>query len=209
LFVRAIVVLALAPAALVVGAPPCLACTCIAASDEEQFTRADVVFVGRVIERHDPNPDHHQIDWTIEVESVQKGQAYDRQHVLTTGGGTSCGSTFVTGERYQVFADRDGQGSLHTSTCSGTRTLSDGRAPYQPATPAPPPPPPPPPPPTASPTVAPSPTPSPVATASPAASPSAAPEEASNTSTLRASLAAGLAVVGLGIASVLALRRRS
>lgn len=162
---------------LVVGAaPPCFACSCVAATDEEHYQRADVVFTGKATERHDPSTGGPQgsadpIHWTFDVDGVQKGNADDPAVVETSRDEASCGVTFAIGRRYQVYATNTGE-YLHTDLCSGTRELNASQGPYAPpaATPVP----------TAAPatpspalTVAPTPsaTPSPSPTASPSATP--------------------------------------
>jgi hypothetical protein len=202
-------VVAILGVVVVGGSQTCLACTCVQSTDEEQFARADVVFVGRAVERHDPRPEGatfgsgDQIDWTFAVESVQKGRAYDRQHVISSESSTACGWEFEVGERYQVFADREEDGTLHTSICSGTRHMEQGEAAYVPTSPQPPPPP------NRSPTVQASPTSTPTTTVTPTAAPETAePIETSN-STPWAWLAAALAVVALGLAAAFTFRRRS
>lgn len=167
---------------LLVGmAPPCLACSCIASTDEEHYQRADVVFTGKVTERHDPASGSPQrgsadpIHWTIDVDGTQKGKVADPVVVETSRDEASCGVTFVVGRRYQVFATNTGE-YPHTDLCSGTRELNAGQGPYAPkasnppATPAPVAPAP-----SATPQSTPSPTPTPTPTVSPTAEPTSTP----------------------------------
>ena len=136
---RRLVVVLLAAAGAIVGiAPPCFACSCVAASDADHFAQADVVFTGRATERHDPNtgpPMQNSADpihWTFDVESTQKGRANAGQIVSSSRDEASCGVTFVLGRRYQVFARQAESGELETSLCDGTRELSAGQAGYVP-----------------------------------------------------------------------------
>jgi hypothetical protein len=109
----------------------------------------------------------------------------------------------VVGERYQVFGERDEDGTPHTSICTGTRHLEEGQGGYVPVTSRPPLPP------TQSPRADESPSPTP--TYSPLPTSPAETEEplGKSGSVLWPSLAAGLALGALGLAGALALRRRS
>ncbi len=206
--------------ALLVGAaPPCLACSCIAASDQEHYERADVVFTGKATERHDPATGGPQgsadpIHWTFDVDGVQKGKADDPAVVETTRDEASCGVTFVIGHRYQVFATDTGE-YLHTGLCSGTRELNASQGPYVPpsATPAPTPAPATPSPvataaptPTASPSPTPTASPTPDVTPTPAATDLAAPTS-SGRSAAAAVTATLLALTALGLAIGLTIQR--
>lgn len=129
--------------ALLIGAaPPCFACSCIESSDQEQYSRADVVFTGKATERHDPSAGGPQgsadpIHWTFDVDGTQKGHTNDPVVLETSRDEASCGVTFVVGRRYQVYATNTGE-YLHTDLCSGTRELNASQRPYVPpsATPA-------------------------------------------------------------------------
>jgi hypothetical protein len=205
---------------LVGAATPCYACSCIPASDEEQFQRADVVFTGRAVERHDPNEgDPYQgsgdpIHWTFDVESVQKGKASKRQVVSSARDGATCGRTFTIGRRYQVFATAE-NGELATSLCDGTRELAANQDPYTPPPPPTPPPatatpaPPAPPTPAPSPTPAPTLSPTPIVTATPTPTPTAqdVTPTAGERSTTAAVVATVLALTALGLAIGLTLQR--
>lgn len=132
---RAAVVFPVAALALVGAARPCLACSCIAASDAEHFRQAEVVFVGIVLERRPiaPEPISSSADpvtWVFDVESVQKGEAAEQQEVVSPRDEASCGFEFQIGRRYQVFASRSDDGRLATNLCTGTRELNPGQEPY-------------------------------------------------------------------------------
>ncbi len=212
---RLVLVAVFSCAALVGFAPPCLACSCIVSSDAEHFARANVVFTGKAIERHDPNTGYPMqnsadpIHWTFDLESTQKGKVDERPVVTTSRDEASCGFTFVVGKRYQVFARQSG-GELETNLCDGTRELGANQQPYAPppATQAPPPPTPPPATPTPTPaTPAPTPTIAPTSTPSPSASlsptlfePEATPAGGGGTSAAPAVIALFGALAALGIA---------
>lgn len=202
-------------AALIGFAPPCLACSCIASTDAEHYARADVVFTGRALERHDPNagsPMRNSADpihWTFDLESTQKGRVEERPVVTTSRDEASCGFTFVVGKRYQVFGRQSG-GELETNLCDGTRELDANQQPYAPpaATPTPQPPTPAPPTPTPAPaTPAPTSTVAPTATPTPTVSPSptpfvpeATPTSGEGSSAVPAVIALVGALAALGVA---------
>jgi hypothetical protein len=211
---RSAVVVIVAAVALIAAAPPCLACSCIASSDAEHFARADVVFTGRAVERHDPNagnPVQNSADpvhWTFDVEARQKGTTDDPQLVTTPREEASCGFTFTTGKRYQVFARTLEDGSLETNLCDGTRELSAGQGGYAPParTPAPTLVPPPPPSPTtglSTPEATPQPSTTPTPTITPVASPVAEEPDLARTSGDDTSAAPAVAVL-LGAVGALA-----
>lgn len=217
---RRIPALALIVTVLLIGVPGvCLACSCLVATDEEHFARADVVFTGHAVERRDANAGNpfqssaDPVHWTFDTGSVQKGAVDGDAVVSTPRNEASCGFTFVEGRRYQVFANRAEDGSLETGLCSGTRELAAGETPYVPAQQTPPPVPPAPTPTRAAsptPTTAtPSASPPPLITPGPVATPQttdAAPV-ADETDALPAVLALGGALAALAVAAALALRR--
>ena len=113
-------------------APPCLACSCPRSTEAEYHQRADVVFIGRAIERKDAyrekeNPRGEPHVWWFQVESVQKGRVLLNQNVTTPSDQARCGFPFIASRRYQVFATRNGE-NLVTDGCAGNRELED---PYQ------------------------------------------------------------------------------
>lgn len=214
--IRSAAMLAITSLALVAwAAPPCWACSCVPASDEEHYARADVVFVGKVVAREEPSAhDPYQsssdpITWTFEVEQTQKGEARRTESVRSARDDATCGYRFEVGGRYQVFANRSENGELWTSICSGTRNVD--REPAYPApgsSPAPDAPTPAPPTPAlpASPSPTPEPTPTPDESPSPSAVAAPPPEPGDTSGTARA-VVVGLAVLGLGSAALIGLRR--
>ena len=84
----------------------CWACSCAEGTTEaENYELADAVFVGVVLERQPTNysdDPHAEVIWTLDVESVSKGQVSDPQQVKTTQSDSLCGYSFSIGERYKV-----------------------------------------------------------------------------------------------------------
>lgn len=132
-------VLAVAALAALVWRPQIAwACTCVQSTPDEDFARADVVFVGRAIDHRDPNAGEEirssadPIYWTFAVQKVAKGRADRRTEVWTEMTGASCGYGFEKGEHYQVFAGERKRG-LHSGLCHGNRHLSGGADAFLPA----------------------------------------------------------------------------
>lgn len=100
----------------VAAVSPAGACSCVAMGDGDLFLLAEAVFTGRAIK-----PSANDAEWRFEVEDVYKGAVYQVQ-IVHTGVG-SCAYTFDADERYQVFADADGD-ILWTDKCRGTRSLA-------------------------------------------------------------------------------------
>lgn len=124
--------LVLAVVLVVAGrAPGAWACSCAPPGSVNSFDRADVVFTGDVVSKHDPaKPGEvvssgRMIRWTFDVRSVQKGKTADPQVVESAADGASCGYSFTVGRRYKVYADRDG-GALRTNLCAGNQALGAG-----------------------------------------------------------------------------------
>ncbi len=103
---------------------PCLvlACTCPRVRPgPEPLARADVVFLGRVLEAP-PVSDAPRPPVTFEVLEVFKGEL--PRQVRVDPGGTTCGiRRWRRGEQWIVFATRDGEG-LRTRQCTGTARLA-------------------------------------------------------------------------------------
>lgn len=129
------------PIGVAVTAGSASACSCAMQTDEQAFVDADVVFVGRLVEIVPPDPDADG-SWrsdalerfVFEVSTVHKGDASERQVVVTAAGGESCGLELPPGGPYVMFARlptdpgiRDGE--LSSSLCSGSRPLGNGPLP--------------------------------------------------------------------------------
>ena len=114
------------------------ACSCVGFTDDEAFDAADVVFVGSVVGVDDPGMVGSSLDpkrYTVQVSEVYKGEASERQDVVTAVEGASCGAD-LGGGPWLVFgrAVVDGQestegepdartGDVRTSLCSGNRAV--------------------------------------------------------------------------------------
>jgi Tissue inhibitor of metalloproteinase len=108
--------------------PRVLACDCADVSPDLKFRHADAVFMGKAISRKDlkAGAKLRSIDpiaWTFDVERVFKGNVAKQQSVLSAAMGASCGIQFKVGDRYQVYAKRQGS-TLSTHLCSGTKPLA-------------------------------------------------------------------------------------
>jgi hypothetical protein len=144
----------LALGAPVLLAPPAVACSCAPATASAQFSRADAVFVGTVVERRVPDSDPYSSTapavYVVDVDRVYKGRVTVAQEVVTAVSGASCGLEVPAGAGPVLFyADlRPGTtgslrpGQLSASLCGGTRSgaapaaFGAGRLPErEPATP--------------------------------------------------------------------------
>ncbi len=109
-----------------------LACTCAALTEEEAFAAADVVVLGVVVDSDDPffGPIMSSADpvrYTIAVERVFKGNEVGSQvEVSTARSGASCGLEMSIGQRWRLYAYRDG--GLQANLCGGSELLSPGSA---------------------------------------------------------------------------------
>jgi hypothetical protein len=122
--------------AAIVTAPPAHACSCVGFTDEQAFTRADVVFVGRVVGYSAPAIPRSSIDpalWTFRVDRVYKGAAAARQGVVSALSGASCGLEIPRRGTFVVFARREPDlperrvegTTLYAGLCDGTRPVAE------------------------------------------------------------------------------------
>jgi hypothetical protein len=113
-------VAARAAGALLLPAVPAAACTCLARDRLALIEASEVVFVGRTLSvRSDQAAAPATLRGTFDVASVYKGSIGRRVAVRTAADPASCGTPFVAGRRYAVFAGREA-GSLVTDVCRGT-----------------------------------------------------------------------------------------
>jgi putative component of toxin-antitoxin plasmid stabilization module len=109
--------------------PRVLACSCVDFSSDLKFRYADAVFTGKVIASKDLKAGAKirsgidPIAWTFAVERVFKGNVAKQQQVNSAAMDMSCGFQFKVGDRYQVYARREGH-TLSTHLCSGTKPLA-------------------------------------------------------------------------------------
>ena len=95
------------------------ACACEQMNVSKAKGRAEVVFVGAVVDSHRERT-AAGFEWRVRlsVEQSWKGEAAD-EFVVYTGG--KCATQFEPGKRYLVFARRqEGRGRLTTDSCMRT-----------------------------------------------------------------------------------------
>lgn len=118
-------------AALVTAAVPAHACSCATSDDETARRGADVVFVGRMVERQEEQPglfgsgSADDAVLTFAVDRVYKGTAAARQRLSTPLSSGSCGWEPAADRPFLVFASGE-TSTLSTSLCIGNR---EGAAP--------------------------------------------------------------------------------
>lgn len=115
-----------------------VACSCAPLSDMEAFDFADTVFVGTLIEtRSKDGPIFGSDDperFVFQVDNVYKGEAFERQSVVTARDGASCGLEVSGSGPIVVFARSSApddatspgeleSGEVRSSLCSGTRLV--------------------------------------------------------------------------------------
>jgi len=130
------VVVALLCAGLVVPVAA-QACTCASSGPAKDFKRADVVFLGNVLERDPPagTPEADsasEVTFTFAVQRVFKGKVIAEQPVISQGLAGYCGQTFETNDSVLVYAADE---TLNTpepryvsALCSGS-TVADAAPP--------------------------------------------------------------------------------
>lgn len=107
------------------------ACSCAPPrSAAEELERAAAVFSGKVVEikKHKQAENiFTAVEVIFRVERSWKGAEGETVSVFTSGWSAACGYGFKGGRTYLVYAHRDAEGRLSTSTCSRTRRLKDAR----------------------------------------------------------------------------------
>jgi hypothetical protein len=109
------------------------ACSCAQLGAGQALEGADVAFVGVVAAARDPGAGEPQLSsidpvvYTFAVEEVLKpsGDLPAAMEVSSARSGASCGQAFAVGERWRVFAYRDGA-RLSTGICSGNELMAQG-----------------------------------------------------------------------------------
>lgn len=108
------------------------ACSCVAVPEREHAARADVVFEGTTVGRHDPNPgatdpasQTDPVTWTFDVSRILKGFASDPQDVRSVRASNLCGAEFTLRVAYRVYTRRRSDQTLETDLCSGNVLVSD------------------------------------------------------------------------------------
>ncbi|HET9944949.1 MAG TPA: hypothetical protein VFR56_04810 [Actinomycetes bacterium] len=125
----------LAAMVVLVPAGAAMACSCVEAPpDPVLLAESDVVFTGRLVERHDPtllfglSSSDDPAVLVFDVATVHKGSVAERQGIETARSGASCGLELTQGREALVFADRV-DGHLSASLCGGSRELAAGEQP--------------------------------------------------------------------------------
>lgn len=103
------------------------ACSCIQpGSVEEEYSKADAVFSGKVIRIEENKPtedDFTPVKVVFEVKNTWKGVEESEIAVYTGTDSASCGYEFAQGKSYLVYANTSGD-QLTTSLCSITKPLA-------------------------------------------------------------------------------------
>jgi hypothetical protein len=125
----------LAPA-LVFGASPCAACSCVPRTPEQLLRHADAAFVGEVVDQQ--VIDEVTTVQTFRVRSVFKGTLGPTVQMIAplgSGGGSSCGILYGAGE-VAVILHRLGDGWT-TDACSRITTVQLAKVAPSPVPPVP------------------------------------------------------------------------
>jgi hypothetical protein len=126
-------VMALLCAGLVIPVAAAQACTCANSGPAKDFKRADVVFLGNVLERDPPagTPEEDsasEVTFTFAVQRVFKGKVVAEQPVIAQGLAGYCGQTFETNASVLVYAADETLNTPEpryvTELCSGS-TVAD------------------------------------------------------------------------------------
>jgi hypothetical protein len=102
------------------------ACSCGQLTNDGALKLATDVFIGR-LEVIDDSAEFDQPDrvlYVMAVDGVVKGEAYERQAVVTSQRGGACGAEMTIDSSYAIFAIRRNGDELFTSLCSGNRLAS-------------------------------------------------------------------------------------
>jgi hypothetical protein len=130
--VRVAIVLALLCAGAAFPAAVAQACTCAASTPAQNLRSADVVFLGRVIDRDPPagsdaSTSASEVTFTFAVSRVYKGHVSAQQSVVSQGLAGFCGQTFELNQSVLVFADdqteRGAPQRYVTELCSGSEVV--------------------------------------------------------------------------------------
>jgi hypothetical protein len=102
------------------------ACSCMKLTPAEGLSSAYAVFIGEVTTL-EPNTatKFGGVEITLRVSKVWKGEIGEQVKVRTAGSSAACGYSFVKGERYLVYADRDEADPMRVSLCSRTALVAN------------------------------------------------------------------------------------
>jgi len=94
----------------------------------EGLSASYAVFTGEVTEiEPDTATTFGGIEITLRVKRVWKGDIGEQVEVRTAGNSAACGYSFVKGETYLVYADRDEADPMRVSLCSRTALVASAQ----------------------------------------------------------------------------------
>jgi MYXO-CTERM domain-containing protein len=104
------------------------ACSCMRITPAEGLSSAYAVFTGEVT-TIEPNTatKFGGVEITLRVKKVWKGDIGAQVQVRTAGSSAACGYSFVKGETYLVYADRDEADPMRVSLCSRTALVANAQ----------------------------------------------------------------------------------
>ncbi|MBU0612449.1 hypothetical protein KKB10_00380 [Patescibacteria group bacterium] len=105
-----------------------LACKCELLDTSDAYSKADVVFSGIVASFFDREGSEQVYkDAEFVVYDSWKGNDNDPRIVTvgTSVGSSMCGYSFTEGKEYLIYATITEDGKMYTSTCDGTKLLSE------------------------------------------------------------------------------------
>ncbi|MGB5372929.1 MAG: hypothetical protein WBN15_04030 [Polyangiales bacterium] len=104
------------------------ACSCMKVTPSEGLSASYAVFTGEVTEI-EPNTATRfgGIEITLRVTRVWKGDIGEQVEVRTAGNSAACGYSFVKGETYLVYVDRDEAEPMRVSLCSRTSLVASAQ----------------------------------------------------------------------------------
>lgn len=135
---RALLCLGVAAPVLLVGPSPACACSCVPRTDAEFYRDAGTVFVGELVSRRPGDglfrSSTDPVTYVFAVSAVHKGTVSERQEVVSSASGASCGLEIEVGRRYVVFTQATPMepdptpraGQLSANLCGGTRPAGSG-----------------------------------------------------------------------------------
>ena len=130
-FRRFLISLSIATALLALSVSDVKACSCRFGDSPpcEEYWRSEAVFAGKVIKKStfyteegegDSKYKYQQVLARFSIEQTFKGIVGDEVEIVTGMGGGDCGYHFKDGERYVVYAIRDGRDKsrLYSGICN-------------------------------------------------------------------------------------------
>ncbi len=113
----------------VVLAPPALACSCAGAETDAGYAaRADAVFVGELVSRDVRDPWFSSVDHavlTFDVTAVYQGEVFERQQVVTSPSGNTCGLELSGSGPFLLFSRNPENPFAHDVVARGGQLVAD------------------------------------------------------------------------------------